>query len=567
MLCSSASAMSPPTPSTRTTARAPQLPPRRHARLLPRRLQQRRMPRRRHRQGRLPPLASSATIPPATTIASPNRSSDAASISPSPNRACSSSKPPARCPTPAAAASRPDSEYYNTLLTLDSGRRARRRRQRPHRHRHLARPRQGRLLRQGQRSSRCRWSPSIPTAPRAPSINLALYLTNNKSHRRYRRAGRRHRRQARRHLRLRPLRQVHRRRRDHRAAADGNFKWPKLAAEQLHRRPGLRQAEESAHPAQRARAPTKQFLRRVYLDLIGLPAHRRGVRTVHGGARDRDKRAKLVDRLLARDEFADLWATNWAEMLKIRSRQQQLPSAPTARPPTPTTSGFASRCSKNTPLDQFVRAQVAGTGSNLRESAGQSLHHAAAGPVRCQGSGAGCRAGLHRHARAVRAVPQPPLRSLDAGRLLRLRQLLHRREAQGGHRSARVLHLRRSQRRAGQAPARRPPGAARNFWAATRPTSRAKIRASRSPTGSRRRTTRCSARTWPIASGRSSSAAASSTRWTTCASAIRPAIANCCEELGQHLADYNFDAEAPDPRHLHFAHLPAFRRPQRHQSR
>ena len=57
----------------------------------------------------------------------------------------------------------------------------------------------------------------------------------------------------------------------------------------------------------------------------------------------------------------------------------------------------------------------------------------------------------------------------------------------------------------------------------------------------RRRTTRSSARTWPIASGRTSSGAASSIRWTTCASAIRPAISELLEELGKRLADYNFD--------------------------
>ena len=38
-----------------------------------------------------------------------------------------------------------------------------------------------------------------------------------------------------------------------------------------------------------------------------------GIRTA------RQARSKLIDRLLERDEFADLWATKWAEVLKVAS--------------------------------------------------------------------------------------------------------------------------------------------------------------------------------------------------------------------------------------------------------
>jgi hypothetical protein len=60
------------------------------------------------------------------------------------------------------------------------------------------------------------------------------------------------------------------------------------------------------------------FLRRVYIDLIGLlpaPAERQKFLTDS----DPKKREKLVDALLERDEFKDIWVMKWAEILQIRT--------------------------------------------------------------------------------------------------------------------------------------------------------------------------------------------------------------------------------------------------------
>jgi hypothetical protein len=60
------------------------------------------------------------------------------------------------------------------------------------------------------------------------------------------------------------------------------------------------------------------FLRRAYIDLIGLlptPAERdRFLADADPG-----RRAALLDRLLARDEFLDVWVMKWAELLQIRT--------------------------------------------------------------------------------------------------------------------------------------------------------------------------------------------------------------------------------------------------------
>ncbi len=58
-------------------------------------------------------------------------------------------------------------------------------------------------------------------------------------------------------------------------------------------------------------------MRRVYLDVIGLsPTVDEYQRFMSDTAPD--KRAKLIDQLLQRDEFAELWTSKWGEMVKVR---------------------------------------------------------------------------------------------------------------------------------------------------------------------------------------------------------------------------------------------------------
>ena len=60
------------------------------------------------------------------------------------------------------------------------------------------------------------------------------------------------------------------------------------------------------------------FLRRAYLDAIGLlptPAER----TTYESDKSPKKRETLINALLARDEFLDIWTMKWAELLQIRT--------------------------------------------------------------------------------------------------------------------------------------------------------------------------------------------------------------------------------------------------------
>jgi hypothetical protein len=60
------------------------------------------------------------------------------------------------------------------------------------------------------------------------------------------------------------------------------------------------------------------FLRRVYVDLLGLlPTPKEREQFLADS--DPKKREKLVDALLAREEFRDIWVMKWAEVLQIRT--------------------------------------------------------------------------------------------------------------------------------------------------------------------------------------------------------------------------------------------------------
>src|SRR5207247_1853892 len=58
------------------------------------------------------------------------------------------------------------------------------------------------------------------------------------------------------------------------------------------------------------------FVRRVYLDLLGVLPSAAEARAFVADKR-RDKRARLVEDLLDRPEFADWWALKWADLLRV----------------------------------------------------------------------------------------------------------------------------------------------------------------------------------------------------------------------------------------------------------
>jgi hypothetical protein len=105
------------------------------------------------------------------------------------------------------------------------------------------------------------------------------------------------------------------------------------------------------------------FVRRAYLDVIGtLPTAREAREFIQEPDQD-GKRARLVERLLARDEFADYWAMKWGDILRIKAEfpVNLWPNAAQAYH-----RWVRASLAQNKPYDQFVREMLTASGSNFR---------------------------------------------------------------------------------------------------------------------------------------------------------------------------------------------------------
>ncbi len=101
------------------------------------------------------------------------------------------------------------------------------------------------------------------------------------------------------------------------------------------------------------------FLRRAYLDAIGrlpLPDETRAFLA----DRDPDKRAKLIDRLVVRPEFADFWALKWADLLRNEEKTMGAKGAWIFQ------RWLRDQIAADRPMDEVARKIVAGLGSTWR---------------------------------------------------------------------------------------------------------------------------------------------------------------------------------------------------------
>jgi hypothetical protein len=106
------------------------------------------------------------------------------------------------------------------------------------------------------------------------------------------------------------------------------------------------------------------FIRRASVDITGtLPAPDEVTKFIDD--KDPAKRDRLVDQLLDRKEFADLWVMKWAELLEIRSRDNMVyPKAALVY-----FEWLRDQIQTNVPLDRIVQQLLTGSGSNLRDPA------------------------------------------------------------------------------------------------------------------------------------------------------------------------------------------------------
>lgn len=109
----------------------------------------------------------------------------------------------------------------------------------------------------------------------------------------------------------------------------------------------------------------EEFVRRAYIDVVGLYPKPDEVRAFLADANPK-KREALVDGLLQRKEFTELWVMKWAELLQIRSN---IPGN-NNRPPFYKNAllyhnWLSERIAKNVPLDDIVVELLSATGGTV----------------------------------------------------------------------------------------------------------------------------------------------------------------------------------------------------------
>lgn len=108
------------------------------------------------------------------------------------------------------------------------------------------------------------------------------------------------------------------------------------------------------------RCSDEVFLRRVYIDLVGLLPTEEEYHQFMSST-DPDKRDKLIDELLERKEFTEVWVSKWAEWLMMRSNNQVSTKSIALY-----YTWLSETIADNVPLDQMVRDILSASGGTFR---------------------------------------------------------------------------------------------------------------------------------------------------------------------------------------------------------
>ncbi|MDA0808706.1 MAG: DUF1549 domain-containing protein [Planctomycetota bacterium] len=107
----------------------------------------------------------------------------------------------------------------------------------------------------------------------------------------------------------------------------------------------------------------EEFLRRAHLDIVGvLPTVEEYARFMED--KDEKKREKLVDELLNRKEFVEVWVMKWAELLQIRTTNEI-----SYKSMLRYYNWLQERIASNMPTDQMVRELLGSSGGTFQNAA------------------------------------------------------------------------------------------------------------------------------------------------------------------------------------------------------
>lgn len=107
-----------------------------------------------------------------------------------------------------------------------------------------------------------------------------------------------------------------------------------------------------------------EFIRRIYLDLTGLPPTADQVRSFLADDRQqRIKRDELIDRLVGSEQYVEHWTNKWADLLQVNRKFLAVEGSVAFR------QWIRDQLAANTPYDQFVREILTASGSNKENPA------------------------------------------------------------------------------------------------------------------------------------------------------------------------------------------------------
>ncbi len=105
------------------------------------------------------------------------------------------------------------------------------------------------------------------------------------------------------------------------------------------------------------------FVRRVYLDLAGLPPTVEQYRSFMADSNP-NKRDVLIDQLIASEEFSQVWTALWAESVRLMGGGYA-PTGTDVKAAAAYYEWIHEQIKSNRPFNEFVADQVTATGSNL----------------------------------------------------------------------------------------------------------------------------------------------------------------------------------------------------------
>ena len=106
-------------------------------------------------------------------------------------------------------------------------------------------------------------------------------------------------------------------------------------------------------------ASDEEFLRRIHLDLTGLPPTAEDVlKFAEDNRSSKIKRNELIDKLVGNDDYIDHWTNKWADLLLVNRKFLGTEGSADFR------NWIRTEVASNTPYDEFARKIITASGSN-----------------------------------------------------------------------------------------------------------------------------------------------------------------------------------------------------------